>query len=393
MKTMVYNGFNKTNKEFIMTNLNNPYNILTPPVYRESKLLKENNFCVIDVETTGLNPLSDRIVQIACRKIINGVVQKPFVSMVDPEMMIPPVASATHGITNFTLKKDNAPTIDMIIDEINDYVGDCIVVAHNAMFDRAFVNPTVFLENGYTRTRYLETPEDLEWRKQFNSKGRNWLCTYRLAHHMYKAHYQYQDISLSNEALRFWLEPEYVRSRSAHDALHDVNTTIHILMHELSYAEHVLGFKTVEELFELQWCSMATREIMFGKYRGEDIANVPDSYLSWAIANPDSIGVNGLNYEVGLQFEAELEKRRKKQANPVVSDMKSQVSMRSFNLTTITKDVMAEQKPNNQDIVPTAKTTVEAHTLTKSDVPEANPNVKTVTINPKSNKKSAFQLF
>lgn len=358
------------------------YNIPNPPIYKTSKLLKKYKFCVIDVETTGVDPLNDRITSIACRNVVNGVVDKnPFYSLVDPEMAIPPSASAVNGISNYSLKLAGAKPLDHIIDNIANYIGDSFPVAHNAQFDRAFVNPSILLENGYTRSRWVESEEDLEWRKQFNSKGRAWLCTYRLAHHLFKAHYGYTDISLNNEALRYWLEPKYIRKSDAHNALVDVNTTIHNLMHLLSYAEQHLNVTTIEELFDIQNQALAVHEIPFGKHRGELIENVPSDYLEWTLANPEKIGNEGLSYELGLTLANELKRRKK--INIFVNDVDSGNTLVRGNLFSPTKVV-----PDNMTDIKANSTIPPAHLSVKE-------RIKAVTAKPNQNKSkpTSFKMI
>lgn len=372
--------------------MENIYNVPLPPIYNaNSQLLKNYTFCGVDVETTGVDPLSDRIVSIACRKIVNGVVQEPKYFVVDPEIQIPPSASAIHGISNYSLSQMNAPTLDMIVDEVVDYIGDAIIVAHNAQFDRAFVNPSFFFENGYTRSKWVETEEDLEWKSSFNSKGRDWLCTYRLAYHLFKAHYGYSDMALSNEALRFWLEPKYIRKGDAHNALHDINTTLHNLMHILSYAEFTLGITTIEELFALQQQSIAPNELKFGKHRGEAIENVPTDYLEWCLNNADQFT---LDYEVGVTFVTELKKRNETKTNFTDPLIHTQTLGSFFGSVDSSKqfekqvkeaqDPMANISANNETIVPKA--------VTKT----VNDRIKDVTRpQPKSTavKRQPFNMF
>lgn len=364
------------------------YQIPNPPIYMgKGRLLTENTFCGIDVETTGVDPLNDRIVSIACRKIVKGEPQEPKYFVVNPEMVIPPAAAAVHGFSNYIIDQMNAPTLDTVIDEIVEYVGDAIIVAHNAAFDRSFVNPPVFLENGYTRVKWFETPEQLEWKAGFNGKGRNWLCTYRLAHHLFKAHYGYSDIVLNNEALRFWLEPQYVRKGDAHNALHDINTTLHNLMHILSYAEFTLGIDTIEQLFNLQFQSIAPKEIPFGKHRGVAVTDAPSDYLEWCLQNGDQFG---LEYEMGLSFAAELERRNK--INGHFDDKLVEVRVIGSLLTDDTNDIVKKQtsdlmsdfKPNNEKIVPKAE-------IIKQRIKDVTkPQPKSAVAQPKPKPKAFF---
>ncbi|PKP81338.1 MAG: DNA polymerase III subunit epsilon [Alphaproteobacteria bacterium HGW-Alphaproteobacteria-18] len=95
-----------------------------------------------DTETTGLNPNEgDRIIEIGAVELINHIpTGKTFRRLINPGM---PVSEATIRITGITDDhlRDKPPFEDPdIIDAFLDFVGDAILVAHNASFDRGFLN-------------------------------------------------------------------------------------------------------------------------------------------------------------------------------------------------------------------------------------------------------------
>jgi len=94
---------------------------------------------VFDLETTGLSAWGDEIIEIGAIKIIgNEIDQKnTFHSLVNPKRLIPPEASNISGITNEMVK--DAPTIDKVLPEFLEFVGDAYWVAHNARFDMSFI--------------------------------------------------------------------------------------------------------------------------------------------------------------------------------------------------------------------------------------------------------------
>ena len=58
------------------------------------------DYVVFDLETTGLSPVSDKIVEIAGVRVRDGNITEEFSSLVDPQCEIPESAIAVHGITN-----------------------------------------------------------------------------------------------------------------------------------------------------------------------------------------------------------------------------------------------------------------------------------------------------
>lgn len=97
--------------------------------------LKE--FIVIDLETTGLYRSIDRIVEISAIRYENGIEQDKFYSLVNPECNIPNEAIKVHGITNRMVYK--SPKINTVIPDFLQYLGDSLLVAHNANFDIGFI--------------------------------------------------------------------------------------------------------------------------------------------------------------------------------------------------------------------------------------------------------------
>jgi DNA polymerase-3 subunit epsilon len=83
-----------------------------------------------DLETTGTNIASDRIIEIAILKIHPNGNKEEFLKLINPEMPIPPSASAIHGITDDKVK--NEPTFKELAPAINNFLKGCDLAGYNS---------------------------------------------------------------------------------------------------------------------------------------------------------------------------------------------------------------------------------------------------------------------
>ncbi len=100
-------------------------------------LIFPKNFVVVDIETTGLDPQFDEIIEIGALKIENGNVVDSFNTLVKPTYEIDDYIIELTGITNDML--ENAPTIEEVIGVFYRFVGHNIILGHNVNFDINFI--------------------------------------------------------------------------------------------------------------------------------------------------------------------------------------------------------------------------------------------------------------
>ena len=95
---------------------------------------------VFDTETTGFDPENgDKLVEIGAVELINHIpTGVTYHQYINPQREVPEDAFKVHGLSYDYLKQ--FPTFDKIVDEWLDFVGDGVLVAHNASFDIKFVN-------------------------------------------------------------------------------------------------------------------------------------------------------------------------------------------------------------------------------------------------------------
>lgn len=103
-----------------------------------AELLRSLNFCVIDLETTGGNPDTEKIIEIGMVKIENRKITEERSFLVNPLKEIPDFVQKLTGIKKADV--EHSPKIEEVIDEIISFIGDSILVAHNTSFDIPFLN-------------------------------------------------------------------------------------------------------------------------------------------------------------------------------------------------------------------------------------------------------------
>ncbi len=102
-------------------------------------------FVVFDTETTGLSPGKDRIVEIGAIKIRNGTIIEERDWLINPGQPIPARVTKIHGITDEMVK--DKPSFAAVYPDFQAFVGDAILIAHNARFDVAMVKEEVERNN------------------------------------------------------------------------------------------------------------------------------------------------------------------------------------------------------------------------------------------------------
>ncbi len=97
----------------------------------------KNNYCVIDLETTGLDNHTDAIIEIAAIKFDFDGISETYQTFVNPGRKIPPFISDLTGI--FDKDVLVAPEFNTIIPKLKEFIGDSILVGHNVGFDVGFL--------------------------------------------------------------------------------------------------------------------------------------------------------------------------------------------------------------------------------------------------------------
>ena len=96
------------------------------------------DYVVFDLETTGIHPSFDRVVEISAIRVVGGFVDSEFSTLVNPGMPIPYAATYVNNITDEMVQ--NSPTFDVALKDFLEFAGDFVLVGHNIrLFDLKFL--------------------------------------------------------------------------------------------------------------------------------------------------------------------------------------------------------------------------------------------------------------
>ena len=104
----------------------------------ESRVLRDVDFVVVDIEATGAKMPPNRIIELGAYRIRGGKIVDNFITLVNPEISIPRFVISLTGITNEMVKQ--APLFAEVAPRWLEFVEDAVLIAHNAPFDTNFLN-------------------------------------------------------------------------------------------------------------------------------------------------------------------------------------------------------------------------------------------------------------
>lgn len=220
----------------------------------------------IDLETTGVNLSSDRIVEIAIVKVLPTQERQVKRKLINPEMAIPKASSDIHGITDEMVK--DAPTFKQAGNEIKQYLENCDL-------------------GGYNSNRF-DIPMLME---EFLRAGMDVDLTDRRMIDVQHIFYSMEPRTLT-AAYKFYCQKELV---DAHSAEADVQATIDVLLAQLKRYEQlgnsvdsILGVigeeKIVDYARRFSFDDNGNEIFNFGKFKGRTVSQVlktEPQYYDW----------------------------------------------------------------------------------------------------------------
>lgn len=176
-----------------------------------------DSYVCLDLETTGLEPRKDKIIEIGAIRVRNGKIEDTFETFVNPGRTLEERITQLTGIVDRQL--ENAPEISEILPKLLSFIGDDVLLGHSVLFDYSFVKRAA-----------------VNNRLSFEKMG---IDTLKLARKYLP--------DLESRSLEF-LCRHFEIEHSAHRAAADAKATIELYMKlaELFYEGHETDFKPIQ---------------------------------------------------------------------------------------------------------------------------------------------------
>lgn len=120
------------------------------------------NFTAIDLETTGLNPKTDKIIEVGAVRVRDGKVNARFDSLINPHRKLEERITELTGISEDELQ--TAPEEEEVLLKFLDFIGEDVLLGHRILFDYSFLKRAVV--NGNLEQKYIEVQKKKEKEKE-----------------------------------------------------------------------------------------------------------------------------------------------------------------------------------------------------------------------------------
>jgi DNA polymerase III subunit epsilon len=201
-----------------------------------------------DTETTGVKSDKDKIIEIAAYDPYQNL---SFVSLIHPQMPIPPESTQIHQITDEMVK--DAPSFEEVGKKFMEFCsGDVVLIAHNNdAFDKLFLQAE-FSRAGLSMPQWCYI-DSLKWARKYRP-------------------------DLPRHSLQHLREVFNIPANQAHRALDDV-----MVLHRVF--SYLIGDLSMEAIMDLMKVETTMRHMPFGKHKGILLQDVPSHYIKWLAEN------------------------------------------------------------------------------------------------------------
>lgn len=163
----------------------------------------EASYISVDIETTGLDPRCDKIIEIGAIKVINGEIAESYETYVNPGRTLPEKITELTGIREEQVQE--APYIQDVMPEFLEFAGDGILLGHHVIFDYSFLKRAAVNEKLEFERQGLDTLKMARiFLPELESRSLPYLCKYFEIPHV--AHRALEDARATHRLYRILCE-------------------------------------------------------------------------------------------------------------------------------------------------------------------------------------------
>lgn len=146
-----------------------------------------NTYVCIDLETTGLNPKQDRIIEIGAVKVLNGQITDSFSTLINPGRKLEDRIVELTGITDGDL--EDKPYIEEVLPAVMDFLGDYTLLGHSILFDYSFLKKAAVNQKLTFERQAIDTLKIArKYLTELEHRSLDYLCDYyHIPHHAHRA--------------------------------------------------------------------------------------------------------------------------------------------------------------------------------------------------------------
>lgn len=227
-------------------------------------------FVCVDCESTGLDPKSDRIIEIAAVRFTLDELLDSYETLVNPGRPIPADSQAIHNISDEMVA--DQPAVKSVLPQLLEFMGTHIIVGHGITYDIDLIAAEA---DRYGVTHSLQKARSID--------------TLRLA----RLYGNSPSNSLGALGKHF-----NVHTEGAHRAMNDVTMNIDVFRHL------VKPYRSTKDVFEILKKPIALKRMPLGKHKGRPFREVPEPYLKWCLHRD-------FDQDLMFSIRSELKRRRK----------------------------------------------------------------------------------
>lgn len=135
------------------------------------------DFTALDVETTGLNPKTDKLIEIGAVKVRGGIIGESFHSYVYPGRKLEARITELTGITDEML--EDAPPIEDVLPKLMEFIGEDVLLGHRILFDYSFIKKAAVNRKLSFEKKGIDTLKIARrYLPELESKRLGFLCEY-----------------------------------------------------------------------------------------------------------------------------------------------------------------------------------------------------------------------